>query len=58
VGELAYQAGAIEADTFRTVEVYATVAVLYLALVTIVSQVVLYLPREMAPDFSQHVRNA
>ncbi len=58
VGELAYQAGAIEADTFRTVEVYATVAVLYLALVTIVSQVVLYLPREMAPDFSQNVRNA
>ncbi len=58
VGELAYQAGAIEADTFRTVEVYATVAVLYLALVTIVSQVVLYLPREMVPDFSQNVRNA
>lgn len=58
VGELAYQAGAIEADTFRTVEVYATVAVLYLALVTIVSQVVLYLPREMAPDFSRNVRNA
>jgi len=58
VGELAYQAGAIEADTFRTVEVYATVAVLYLALVTIVSQVVLCLPREMAPDFSQHVRDA
>ncbi len=58
VGELAYQAGAIEADTFRTVEVYATVAVLYLALVTIVSQVVLYLPREMAPSFSQGVRNA
>lgn len=58
VGELAYQAGAIEADTFRTVEVYATVAVLYLALVTIVSQVVLCLPREMAPDSSQNVRNA
>ena len=36
VGELAYQAGAIEADTFRSVEVYATTVVLYLALVTLV----------------------
>lgn len=36
VGELAYQAGAIEADTFRSVEVYATVVVLYLALVSLV----------------------
>ena len=34
VGELAYQAGAIEADTFRTVEVYAVLAVLYLVIVT------------------------
>jgi His/Glu/Gln/Arg/opine family amino acid ABC transporter permease subunit len=40
VGELAYQAGAIEADTFRSVEVYATTVVLYLALVTLVGQVV------------------
>ena len=40
VGELAYQAGAIEADTFRSVEVYATVVVLYCALVTLVGRAV------------------
>ena len=44
VGELAYQAGAIESDTFRTVEVYATVTVLYLVIVTAVSQAVLLVP--------------
>ena len=44
VGELAYQAGAIEADTFRTFEVYITIAVLYLVLVTAVSHVLLRLP--------------
>ncbi len=40
VGELAYQAGAIEADTFRSVEVYATVVVLYVTLVTLVGRTV------------------
>jgi His/Glu/Gln/Arg/opine family amino acid ABC transporter permease subunit len=44
VGELAYQAGAIEADTFRSFEVYATIAVLYLILVTSVSHALLWLP--------------
>ena len=44
VGELAYQAGAIEADTFRTFEVYITIAVLYLLLVTVISQALLWLP--------------
>lgn len=44
VGELAYQAGAIEADTFRTFEVYITITVLYLILVTALSHVVLMLP--------------
>ena len=44
VGELAYQAGAIEADTFRTFEVYVTIAVLYLILVTAVSHALLRLP--------------
>jgi His/Glu/Gln/Arg/opine family amino acid ABC transporter permease subunit len=38
VGELAYQAGAIESDTFRTFEVYITIAVLYLVLVSVISQ--------------------
>jgi His/Glu/Gln/Arg/opine family amino acid ABC transporter permease subunit len=43
VGELAYQAGAVDSDTFRTFEVYATITVLYLVLVTVVSQVILRL---------------
>ena len=34
VGELAYQAGAIEADTFRSTETYLVIVALYLALVT------------------------
>lgn len=37
VAELSYQAGAIEGQTFRTFEVYITIAVLYLALVLLVS---------------------
>jgi His/Glu/Gln/Arg/opine family amino acid ABC transporter permease subunit len=48
VGELAYQAGAIEADTFRTFEVYATITVLYLILVTAVSHALLWLPAARA----------
>ena len=36
VGELAYQAGAIDGETFRTFEVYSTITVLYLMLVTVV----------------------
>lgn len=44
VGELAYQAGAIESDTFRTVEVYATITVLYLLIISAVSQTLLRLP--------------
>ena len=43
VGELAYQAGAIESDTFRTFEVYITIAVLYLVLVSAISQAVTWL---------------
>ncbi|HEV2677634.1 MAG TPA: amino acid ABC transporter permease [Aliidongia sp.] len=43
VGELAYEAGAIDADTFRTFEVYATITVLYLLLVTISSHLILRL---------------
>jgi His/Glu/Gln/Arg/opine family amino acid ABC transporter permease subunit len=44
VGELAYEAGAIESDTFRTVEVYTTITVLYLLIITAVSQAVMMLP--------------
>ena len=35
VAELTYQAGAVEADTFRSVEVYAVLAAAYLSLVTL-----------------------
>ena len=38
VAELTYQAGAIEGQTFRTFEVYITIAALYLALVLLVTQ--------------------
>ena len=48
VGELTYQAGAIEADTFRTFEVYITITVLYLILVTAVSHALLWLPAARA----------
>ncbi len=44
VSELTYQAGAIEGQTFRTVEVYITIAVLYLTLVLCVSRGILSLP--------------
>ena len=43
VGELTYQAGAIEGQTFRTFEVYITISLLYLLLVTLVSRVVMSL---------------
>lgn len=41
VAELTYQAGAIEGHTFRTFEAYITITLLYLVLVTIVSQVIM-----------------
>ena len=47
VGELSYQAGAIEADTFRSAEIYAVVLVLYVALVTAVGQAVRRMPHRV-----------
>jgi ABC-type amino acid transport system permease subunit len=41
VGELTFVAGAIEGDTFRTFEAYIGITVLYLILVTAVSQAAL-----------------
>lgn len=38
VADITYQASAIEGQTFRTFEIYITVCLLYLALVTVVSQ--------------------
>jgi ABC-type amino acid transport system permease subunit len=44
VTDLAYQASAIEGETFRTFEVYITISVLYIALVTLTSRAVLLFP--------------
>lgn len=44
VADLAYQASAIEGETFRTFEVYITISVLYIALVTLASRAILLLP--------------
>jgi len=44
VTDLAYQASAIEGETFRTFEVYITISLIYLVLVTAASQLVLLIP--------------
>ena len=49
VGELAYEAGAVDADTFRTFEVYATITLLYLLLVTVSSHLILRLAPPATP---------
>ena len=41
VAELTYEASAIEGQTFRTFEVYITISLLYLLLVTVVSRLVM-----------------
>jgi His/Glu/Gln/Arg/opine family amino acid ABC transporter permease subunit len=44
VAELTYQAAAIEGQTFRTFEVYITISLLYLALVTLVTWSLMLVP--------------
>ena len=44
VGELSFAASAIESETFRSFELYITVALIYLALVTAASRLVLLFP--------------
>jgi His/Glu/Gln/Arg/opine family amino acid ABC transporter permease subunit len=44
VAELTYQASAIEGQTFRTFEVYITISLLYLALVTLVTWGLMLVP--------------
>jgi ABC-type amino acid transport system permease subunit len=50
VAELTYEASAIEGQTFRTFEIYITISLLYLALVTLVTWGLLLMPgaREQA----------
>ncbi len=44
VPELSFAASAIDSDTFRTFEVYITISVLYIVVVTATSNLVLLLP--------------
>jgi His/Glu/Gln/Arg/opine family amino acid ABC transporter permease subunit len=46
VADLTYEAGAIEGQTFRTFEVYITISLIYLALVTGISQAIAWLAGE------------
>jgi His/Glu/Gln/Arg/opine family amino acid ABC transporter permease subunit len=51
VGELTYEAGAIDGETFRTFEVYITIALLYLAIVTAITlSIRLFLHRRDVPN--------
>jgi His/Glu/Gln/Arg/opine family amino acid ABC transporter permease subunit len=52
VSELSFAASAIESDTFRSFEIYITVAIIYLALVTAASRLVLLLPGAHRPALS------
>lgn len=49
VAELTYAASAIEGQTFRTFEVYITISLLYLALVTLVAWSLMLIPGSRAP---------
>ena len=53
VGELTFQAGAIEGITFRTFEAYIGISLIYLVVVTVVSQGTLLLLRGRAGMFSE-----
>jgi His/Glu/Gln/Arg/opine family amino acid ABC transporter permease subunit len=44
VAELAYAAGSIEGETFRSFEIYITIALLYIGVVTLTTQAVLLVP--------------
>jgi His/Glu/Gln/Arg/opine family amino acid ABC transporter permease subunit len=57
VAELTYQASAIEGQTFRTFEVYITISLLYLLLVTIVMYGLLLVPGAR-DDLEQRVSDA
>lgn len=58
VTDLAYQASAIEGETFRTFEVYITISVLYIGLVTLTSRAVLLLPGARGPAITGRISDA
>ena len=58
VADLTYQASAIEGQTFRTFEVYITVCVLYLALVTLITQALTILSGSRGDGFPRRTADA
>jgi His/Glu/Gln/Arg/opine family amino acid ABC transporter permease subunit len=55
VAELTFQAGAIEGDTFRTFEAYIGISLLYLLIVTAISQATLFAFHSRAADITERV---
>jgi His/Glu/Gln/Arg/opine family amino acid ABC transporter permease subunit len=55
VAELTFQAGAIEGVTFRTFEAYIGVSLLYLVLVSTISQITLFLFHRRAVDMTAYI---
>ena len=53
MAELTFQAGAIEGVTFRTFEAYIGISLIYLVIVTVVSQGTLLLLRGRAGLFAE-----
>jgi His/Glu/Gln/Arg/opine family amino acid ABC transporter permease subunit len=58
VAELTYQAGAIEGQTFRTFEIYITIAALYLMLVMIVTLALMFLTGARVESLPARVADA
>lgn len=58
VADITYQASAIEGQTFRTFEIYITVCLLYLALVTVVSETLTILSGTRGDGLTRRVADA
>jgi ABC-type amino acid transport system permease subunit len=58
VADITYQASAIEGQTFRTFEIYITVCLLYLALVTLVSHSLMFLSGTRGDALARKVADA
>jgi His/Glu/Gln/Arg/opine family amino acid ABC transporter permease subunit len=58
VAEITYQASAIEGQTFRTFEIYITICLLYLALVTVVSETLTFLSGTRGDGLTRRVADA
>jgi His/Glu/Gln/Arg/opine family amino acid ABC transporter permease subunit len=58
VAEITYQASAIEGQTFRTFEIYITVCILYLMLVTLVSNSLTFLSGTRSDGLTERLADA